>query len=1266
MSSVGIEGSGAANRSSNGRSIRILGLPISLTRAKVLAQIHEKLRDRGLSVDRPGGIKFIRTKRGEVQVHVKDGSPSIKRCLAKWALDFGARVKWWDKNRKPSGASTQPTTPYKRFRVGTWNINGLRGKRSQVVEAILNMRLTVVALQETLITDADWPINISGFQVFTREYDASIPGARGLALGVGKHYNSYLAKSNPHWLYVKVLGVETGVTWHIINAYIPHDTLQRRESRKSLKSLVKSILERDDEARVLVLGDLNCNVNRAETLFHASTGMRLVSIRGSKKTYHKRRKWSALDHCLASSGAMPCLGKAKVRRDVDESDHFPVVVRVKQVNQSNQQEGITAEVHRRLNYGKLLECRDSILSDTVWETWLTELEHEKNVVFERDSKAWLNWAAEKWEKYSWQLMNKYEVLVKTLPPRKKSLKISVKKIIDRKREAWATYLQAGLENNSQEYKDYRAARKLAKKALMVQSSEDWVKFIQKGSESFMVGDTRKFFKWVDKVTKYRGRQTVQLKPIVDDNGVMQYAKEEILELWASHFERLFKGGEHATRDMTYWEAVGGMEQLETLPEMDRRLSGEDLQLSIQRLKRHKAAGNSGLTAEWYKVLEDKVKETKTLLVPLTPMQRIFFYLASAIWDNSYVPDRWAIDTLVTIGKSGDLSKRDNYRGIALIELFVKIVTAVATKRITAGLESTGRLCKEQAGFRSKEECLGQVLTLIEAVRRRKVEGLGTIIVFIDFKKAYDVVPKSALLYKLRKAGVDGKTLKFLEALNMRSRTQVKVGNYKSRVIELLRGCRQGCTASPTCFDVYIDDLAKQLREVGVTVPSMEELLASLLFADDLVLTVESVQQLKEACNIVTAWGDKWEMSVGIAKCGWMVVYDDGLKVQVEQAIQQGQVMLQNQPVPHVEEYVYLGIKLAEEEFLDLQVHMEDRIKKFEARWKRLEPFFRTHSIPIRARKHVFMVVCMPVLRWGCELLGPGEKDIRKMETSYSAALKCLVGSRSKNTIYAAETIRRELELPSFHQMVLRGRLRAWKKFPTLKTWVANVSELRELGRTHSWFVRTKNWLGKYPRLDATEGDALIKLREYCLAKEDRSKNITISLRGYLASSYAGTAFYLRHSGADVSLARGAVWLFRARVGAVWTAKRAAKMNLIEGEWEFKCPACSQVLGDARRTPNEISHILLDCPEYDHERGILDPLTTLFNGDVDPNIKSVFLLGGRLVGYNPPWSDAQWSGQDGETLVGTQRQAYKFVAEYLQKVMPCHMGTLWEHRLETAD
>lgn len=576
------------------------------------------------------------------------------------------------------------------------------------------------------------------------------------------------------------------------------------------------------------------------------------------------------------------------------------------------------------------------------------------------------------------------------------------------------------------------------------------------------------------------------------------------------------------------------------------------------------------------------------------------------------------------------------------------------------------LVGEQAGFRSKEECLGQVLTLIEAVRRRKVEGLGTIIVFIDFKKAYDVVPKSALLYKLRKAGVDGKTLKFLEALNRGSRTQVKVGKYKSRVIELLRGCRQGCTASPTCFDVYIDDLARKLREVGVSVPSMEELLASLLFADDLVLTVGSVQQLIEACNIVTAWGDKWEMSVGIAKCGWMVVYDDGLKVQVEQAIQQGQVLLQNQPVSHVEEYTYLGVKLAEEELLSLQVHMEDRIKKFEARWKRLEPFFRTHSIPIRARKHVFMVVCMPVLRWGCELLGPGEKDIRKMEMSYSAALKCLVGSRSKNTIFAAETIRRELELPSFHQIVLRGRLRSWKKFPTLRTWVANVCELRELGRTHSWFVRTKNWLGKYPRLDATDGDALIKLREYCLDKEDKSKNITVSLRGYLAGSYAGTACYLRHSGADVSLARGAVWLLRVRLGAVWTAKRAAKMNLIDGSWEFKCPACSQVLGDARRTPNEIGHILLECPKYDHERGTLDPLTTLFNGDVDLNTKTVFLLGGQLVGYNPPWSDAQWSGQDGETVGDTQKQAYKFVAGYLQKVMPCHMRTLWKHRLETAD
>lgn len=79
------------------------------------------------------------------------------------------------------------------------------------------------------------------------------------------------------------------------------------------------------------------------------------------------------------------------------------------------------------------------------------------------------------------------------------------------------------------------------------------------------------------------------------------------------------------------------------------------------------------------------------------------------------------------------------------------------------------------------------------------------------------------------------------------------------------------------FDIFINDLYGKpgdIRELfGVTVPGVdiqeEGLLAGLLFADDLVGFAESVERMKEHAKLVDEWCRRWDMRVGIKKCGVM-------------------------------------------------------------------------------------------------------------------------------------------------------------------------------------------------------------------------------------------------------------------------------------------------------------------------------------------------------------------------------------------------------------
>jgi hypothetical protein len=164
------------------------------------------------------------------------------------------------------------------------------------------------------------------------------------------------------------------------------------------------------------------------------------------------------------------------------------------------------------------------------------------------------------------------------------------------------------------------------------------------------------------------------------------------------------------------------------------------------------------------------------------------------------------------------------------------------KCIRATFEARGLLVPEQAGFRNREECMGQVLTLVEVAKRRRIQSQQpTYACFIDFQKAFDTVPHEALLMMSR-MGVTGKCLDFFRALYDHSwmRIRTRGGNELFEPVPLHRGVRQGDPASSLLFNIFINDLLTNCEAFGVQVPwvpderdpTKNRCLSGLMFADD--------------------------------------------------------------------------------------------------------------------------------------------------------------------------------------------------------------------------------------------------------------------------------------------------------------------------------------------------------------------------------------------------------------------------------------------------
>ena len=160
------------------------------------------------------------------------------------------------------------------------------------------------------------------------------------------------------------------------------------------------------------------------------------------------------------------------------------------------------------------------------------------------------------------------------------------------------------------------------------------------------------------------------------------------------------------------------------------------------------------------------------------------------------------------------------------------------------------LVDEQNGFRATRSCIDHIYTLVTVLRNRKSLGKSTFLSFIDFKKAFDSVDRTLLLYKLSKIGIVGSIYNAISSLYKDPKSRVILNDISTDWFNCPVGVKQGDTMSPTLFAIYINDLAEELKqsEIGIDIDS-GLIMNVLLYADDIVLLAQNENDLQSLLNL---------------------------------------------------------------------------------------------------------------------------------------------------------------------------------------------------------------------------------------------------------------------------------------------------------------------------------------------------------------------------------------------------------------------------------
>ena len=196
-------------------------------------------------------------------------------------------------------------------------------------------------------------------------------------------------------------------------------------------------------------------------------------------------------------------------------------------------------------------------------------------------------------------------------------------------------------------------------------------------------------------------------------------------------------------------------------------------------------------------------------------------------------------------------------------------------------------------------------------------------------------------------------------LNQYTIFAIKIGSKRSEFFKQGRGVRQGCSLSPTLFNIYINELAVMLEQSaspGLTLHDTE--VKFLLYADDLVLLSPTEQGLQQSLSLIEQYCQRWALTVNLEKTRVMVFQ--------RKARSQGNgyhFTLGDSVLEHSTSYTYLGLAISAAGNFNLAI--KDLKEKAHRAFYAIK-----HKLPIRIWLKMYNSIITPILLYGSEVWGP--------------------------------------------------------------------------------------------------------------------------------------------------------------------------------------------------------------------------------------------------------------------------------------------------------
>ena len=330
-------------------------------------------------------------------------------------------------------------------------------------------------------------------------------------------------------------------------------------------------------------------------------------------------------------------------------------------------------------------------------------------------------------------------------------------------------------------------------------------------------------------------------------------------------------------------------------------------------------------------------------------------------DGGAVPKKLTEAIVTLLHKSGDSDDPANFRPICLLQSCAKVLSRVLMRRMERCLADQED--EWQTGFRKGYSTIDNLHSVKQIIEKSTEHNLKLCLGFIDSKKAFDTISWQSTWNALTEMGVHSTLILLLRRLYESGSTFILINGNRVPV-DVKRGMRQGDVLSPKLFNATLSHAINKIDwdVEGIRINGQQ--LATLGYADDLVLFSRSRPGMERMmCKLTN------------------VMRTVGLEINTKKTVLMSNIqnkaplMVNGSSLNFVDKFIFLGSQIS----IPLSDYDEIRRRMGQAfgAFNKVTSLLTCRLLPMAKRRQLFESYVTPVALYGAE-----SWSLREAEKNY--------------------------------------------------------------------------------------------------------------------------------------------------------------------------------------------------------------------------------------------------------------------------------------------